>query len=52
MLEMQFHIAVLTRRFRLQPLPDQTVEIDPAVNLRMQKNLQMSIQHRDPVAAS
>jgi hypothetical protein len=52
MVEMQFHIAILTRRFRLRPLPDQTVEIDPAVNLRMQKNLQMSIQHRDPVAAS
>ncbi len=52
MLEMQFHIAVLARRFRLQTLPDQTVGIDPAVNLRMQKNLQMSMRIRDSVATS
>ena len=48
----EFHIAVLARRFRLQTLPDKTVGIDPAVNLRMKKNLQMSIEHRDPAATS
>ena len=32
MLEMQFHIAILARRFRLQTLPDQTVGIDPATS--------------------
>jgi cytochrome P450 len=52
MVEMQFHIAIMARRFHLEPLSDQTVEIDPAVNLRMRKNLQMSIQLRDPAAAS
>ncbi len=52
MVEMQFHIAIMARRFRLQPLPEQTVEIDPAVNLRMKKNLQMSIQLRDRVETS
>ncbi len=52
MVEMQFHIAIMARRFHLEPLPDQTVGIDPAVNLRMRKNLQMSIQLRDPAAAS
>ena len=31
---------------------DHMIEIDPAVNLRMQKNLQMSIQLRDPAATS
>jgi cytochrome P450 len=52
MVEMQFHIAIMARRFRLQALPEQTVEIDPAVNLRMKKNLQMSIQLRDRVEIS
>ena len=50
MVEMQFHMAVMARHFRLQPMPNQTVEIEPAINLRMRKNLQMSIRIRNSVA--
>jgi len=34
LVEMQIHVAMLARRFRLVPVPDQRVEPEPQVNLR------------------
>jgi len=41
MIEMQTHVATLTRRFALQLVPGQKVELEPQVNLRTRYPLYM-----------
>jgi cytochrome P450 len=41
--EMQMHLALLLPHFHLEPLPDQVVDIEPAVNLRTRYPLRMQV---------
>ncbi len=46
LIEMHAHVAVLARRFALAPVPGQTVEIEPQVNLRTRQPLLMQVRRR------
>ncbi len=44
--EMQLHLAILLKRFKLDTLPGQTIEIEPAINLRTKNSIMMQISLR------
>ncbi len=46
LVEMHAHVAILARRFALTPVPGQTVEIEPQVNLRTRQPLLMHVRRR------
>lgn len=45
-IEMQIHISILLKTFKLDLVPDQTVEIEPAINLRTKNSIMMQISLR------
>ena len=45
-IEMQTHIAILINLFKLKTLPDQKIEIEPAINLRTKNSIMMQISLR------
>ena len=45
-IEMQTHIAILINLFKLKTLPDQQIEIEPAINLRTKNSIMMQISLR------
>ena len=44
--EMQAHLAIMLSLFKLETLPNQTIEIEPAINLRTKNNIMMQITLR------
>jgi len=48
LIEMHAHVAIIARRFALEPVPGQTVEIEPQVNLRTRHPLRMFVRRRRP----
>jgi cytochrome P450 len=46
LVEMHAHVVMLARRFRLTLVPDQTVEIEPQVNVRTREPLHMHVAAR------
>ena len=47
LVEMHAHVAILARRFALAPVPGQSVEIEPQVNLRTRQPLLMHVRRRN-----
>lgn len=47
LIEMRMHLAILARRFRLEVVPGQPADIEPAVNLRSKQSLRMRLYSRD-----
>lgn len=47
LVEMHAHVAILARRFALAPVPGQSVEIEPQVNLRTRQPLLMRVRRRN-----
>jgi len=45
-IEMQTHLAILAKRFKLQLIPDQHIEIDPGINLRTKNSIMMTLAIR------
>jgi cytochrome P450 len=45
-IEMQAHLAILLNLFKLETLPDQKIEIEPAINLRTKNSIMMQISLR------
>ena len=45
-IEMQAHLAIMLNTFRLDALPDQQIEIEPAINLRTKNSIMMQISLR------
>lgn len=45
-IEMQTHIAILINIFKLKTLPNQKIEIEPAINLRTKNSIMMQISLR------
>lgn len=45
-IEMQTHLAILINLFKLDTLPDQQIEIEPAINLRTKNSIMMQISLR------
>jgi cytochrome P450 len=46
LVEMRMHLAILARRFRLEPVEGQQIDIEPAVNLRTRYPLSMVLGQR------
>lgn len=46
--EMRTHLAMLAPRFRLRPVADRPVALEPAINLRTRHNLIMTIERVAP----
>ena len=44
--EMQMHLALLAPHFQMESLPGETVELDPAVNLRSLRSIHLTIRRR------
>jgi cytochrome P450 len=44
--EMQMHLALLAPHFALRLQPDQSIQLDPAVNLRTHHSINLTVQHR------
>jgi len=44
--EMQTHLAILLKHFKLEAIPGQTIEIEPAINLRTKYSIMMQISLR------
>ena len=44
--EMQLHMAVMLKLFKLDAVPDQQMEIDPGINLRTKNSIMMQINLR------
>lgn len=44
--EMQMHLAIMLKHFKLELLPGQTIEIEPAVNLRTKNSIMMQVSLR------
>jgi len=44
--EMQTHLSILLKHFKLEAIPDQTIEIEPAINLRTKYSIMMQISLR------
>jgi len=44
--EMQAHLSILLKHFRLVALPNQNIEIEPAINLRTKNSIMMQINLR------
>ncbi len=44
--EMQTHLAILLNTFKLDALPGQTIELEPAINLRTKNSIMMRISLR------
>ena len=45
-IEMQAHLSILLKHFKLTALPDQNIEIEPAINLRTKNSILMQISLR------
>ena len=45
-IEMQTHLAILLKLFKLDALPNQEIEIEPAINLRTKNSIMMQISLR------
>ncbi len=45
-IEMQAHLSILLKHFKLDALPNQTIEIEPAINLRTKYSIMMQISRR------
>jgi len=45
-IEMQMHLGVMAKKFRLRLVPNQVVKLDPAVNLRSKNDLFVFIERR------
>jgi len=44
--EMQMHLAIMLKLFKLSIMPGQNIEIEPAINLRTKNSIMMQIQLR------
>ncbi len=44
--EMQAHLSILLKHFKLEAIPGQTIEIEPAINLRTKYSIMMQISLR------
>ena len=47
MVEMQIHFAYMLRRIKLRYIPEQPIQLEPAINLRTLHNLRMAVEVRD-----
>jgi len=45
-IEMQTHLSILLKHFKLTALPNQNIEIEPAINLRTKNSIMMQISLR------
>jgi len=45
-IEMQAHLSILLKHFKLTALPNQNIEIEPAINLRTKNSIMMQISLR------
>ncbi len=45
-IEMQTHLAILVKHFKLKLIPEQQVEIDPGINLRTKNSIMMTVANR------
>ena len=45
-IELQMHLGMMAKEFRLVHVPDKPLELDPGVNLRTRHNILMKIEKR------
>ncbi len=45
-IEMQTHLAILIKHFKLQLIPGQQIELDPGINLRTRHSIMMTVANR------